>query len=140
MRSQENTRVRRGLFSNENGAVGVEFALIAVALFALIFAAIEVGRTLMARNEMSHAMGRVSRMLILDGSQTSAQIETMVKGFLSDYDADELNVTSQNVTVAGVDYIQVTVGFPFDTSLPLTGDSTLTLSVDTAVPIVSPTF
>ena len=132
-------QLRRDLKADLSGSVSVGFALVIGFLIAIIGGTVEVGRVLMAKNEMNHALARASRMVIMDGSQTESEIVTMMQSSLSDYDPDLLDITSSNATVAGVNYVTIDVEFPHETSIPFRSLETVILRAETSVPIVSPT-
>jgi len=132
-------RLRR-LGGDRSGSVSVGFALVAGMLIALVAASLEFGRVMMARSEMDHALGRAARMVIMDGSQTPTEVEDTMRALLADFDPDSLAISAGTKVVAGVDYVTVRVEFPVETSIPFRSLETVTLRVDTSIPIVRATF
>ncbi len=132
-------RLRR-LGGDGGGSVSVGFSLVVGLLIALVAASLEFGRVMMARSEMDHALGRAARMVIMDGTQTPTEVADMMRNLLADYDPDSLEITAGTKMVAGVDYVTVSVEFPVETSLPFQSLDTVTLRVNTAIPIVRATF
>lgn len=130
----------RQLGGDGGGSVSAGFSLVVGLLIALVAASLEFGRVMMARSEMDHALGRAARMVIMDGTQTPTEVADMMRSLLADYDPDSLDVTAGTKVVAGVDYVTVSVAFPVETSLPFQSLDTVTLRVDTAIPIVRATF
>ncbi len=130
----------RRLGGDGGGSVSAGFSLVVGLLIALVAASLEFGRVMMARSEMDHALGRAARMVIMDGTQTPTEVADMMRSLLADYDPDSLDVTAGTKVVAGVDYVTVSVAFPVETSLPFQSLDTVTLRVDTAIPIVRATF
>ena len=127
------------LARDDRGGVAIEFSLFIGLLVAILAGTLQFGAALMARNEMNHALSRVARMVILDGSQTPEEVSTLVSNRLSEYDPDLLVVNSAAATVAGTSFIEISVEYPYETSIPLQSMATLNLTAETMVPIVSST-
>lgn len=100
-----------------------------------IFGIVDFGRALAARNEMEHALGRAMRLIHLDPTVTPGQIETALQSYLSDFDAD---MTVQITEVSGTSFMEVSVEFPFEISIPFTPVAEVELQVATLAPMVSP--
>jgi Flp pilus assembly protein TadG len=127
----------RGLRRDDRGIAALEFALIAGALAMVILATLEFGRALAARNEMGHALGRVSREVNLDPTTTTATIVSRLESYLADYDTAALDV--EITEVSGTSFMEIAVSFPFETSLPFLPVHEIMLKVSTLAPMVSPT-
>jgi len=132
-------RRSKALLADEFGAVAIEFSLVIGLIVAVLAGTLQLGAALMARNEMSHALSRVARMIILDGSQTPTQVSALVTDRLSDYDPSLLSVSAAEATVAGTKFIEISVEYPYETAIPLQSMATLNLTAETMVPIVSST-
>lgn len=130
-------RPLRGLRCDDRGIAALEFALIAGALVTVILATLEFGRALAARNEMGHALGRVSREVSLDPTTTTATIESLLESYLADYDAAALDV--EITEVSGTSFMEISVSFPYQVSLPFLPVTEVMLNVSTMAPMVSPT-
>jgi Flp pilus assembly protein TadG len=139
--SGSRSAIRRAgrLARDDRGGVAIEFSLIIGLIVATVAGTLQLGAALMARNEMSHALSRVARMVILDGTQTPEQVSALVKDRLSEYDPDLLVVSSADATVAGTKFIEISVEYPYETAIPFQSMATLNLSAETMVPIVSST-
>jgi Flp pilus assembly protein TadG len=129
----------RALAPDDSGAVAIEFSLVIGLIVMVVAGTLQLGMALMARNEMSYALSRVSRMIILDGSQTPAEVSALVTDRLSDYDPSLLSVSAAEATVAGTKFVEVSVEYPFETAIPFQALATLNLTAETMVPIVSST-
>jgi Flp pilus assembly protein TadG len=127
----------RGLAHDEGGLAALEFALIAGALAMVILATLEFGRALAARNEMSYALGRVSREVNLDPTTTTETIVDQLESHLARYDTAALDV--EITEVSGTSFMEISVRFPFRTVLPFVPGQELVLNVSTLAPMVSPT-
>ena len=132
-------RRSKTLLADDGGAVAIEFSLVIGLIVMVVAGTLQLGMALMARNEMSYALSRVARMIILDGSQTPAQVSALVTDRLSDYDLSLLSVSAAEATVAGTKFVEVSVEYPFETAIPFQGLATLNLTAETMVPIVSST-
>jgi Flp pilus assembly protein TadG len=128
----------RRLRASESGAVAVEFALVIGVLLMIIGATVEFGRALMARNEMNFQVSRAARTINLDGTQTDDDVQATLSGLLDDFDPDTLEIAAESTTISGTDFVRITVDFPFDIKIPFVNDSTVTLNVETLVPVIGP--
>jgi Flp pilus assembly protein TadG len=135
-RSADAKRQRRGLWRDRQGIAAVEFALALPILVMNIFGIVDFGRALAARNEMEHALGRAMRLIHLDPTVTPQQIETALEGYLIDFDTD---MTVEITEVSGTSFMEVSVAFPFEISIPFAPVSEVELLVATLAPMVSPT-
>ena len=125
-----------GLGRDRSGVGALEFALALPVLLVLVLGIIEFGRALAVRNEMSHALGRTARIVNLTPSTTPEQVATLLEEYLGDYDTElEVSITE----VAGTSFMQISVQFPFEISIPFTSVSEVDLRVATLAPMVSPT-
>lgn len=121
------------LWPDRSGVAALELAL--PVLLMTIFATLDFGRALIARNEMSHALSRAMRVIHLDSSVTTEQIETSLGQYLSDYDTD---MTVQITEVSGTSFMEVSVNFPFEIAIPFSPVHEIDLHVATLAPMVSP--
>ena len=128
----------RRLRASETGTVAVEFALVIGVLLMIIGATVEFGRALMARNQMNYAVGRAARTINLDGTQTDEQVQTTLSALLDDFDPETLEIAAESTTISGAEFVRITVDFPFDIMIPFVNDSTVTLNVETLVPVIGP--
>jgi Flp pilus assembly protein TadG len=135
-RSADAKQQRRALWRDRQGIAALEFALALPILVMTIFGIVDFGRALAARNEMEHALGRAKRLIHLDSTVTPQQIETALEGFLSDFDTD---MTVEITEVSGTSFLEVSVAFPFEISIPFAPVSEVELQVATLAPMVSPT-
>ena len=130
------TADRRNLGSDTRGAVSIEFGLVIGLVIMIIVATVEFGRALAARSEMSHALGRVTRVVNLNSTTTTDAVVGMLEEYLDGYDERELDVDITQVS--GTNFMEVSVEFPFMVSIPLMQDTEVMLRVATRAPMVSP--
>jgi Flp pilus assembly protein TadG len=133
------TPSRSGLIRDLRGVSVVEFALVLPVFMMIILGIVEMGRALKTWNEVNHALTRAVRLVNLDSKTTPAEIATAMHSYLSDIKTSELSVVATPTTITGTDYIKISVGFPFQVSLPFTDIASLNISVDTIAPILSST-
>ena len=121
---------------DRSGVAALEYALALPVLLMVVLGIIEVGRALAVRNEMSHALGRTTRIVHLTPSTTPEQIAASLEGYLENYDTElEVSITE----ISGTSFMEISVQFPFEISIPFAPISEVTLSVATLAPMVSPT-
>lgn len=135
------TAGRRGaiarLFARDNGGVaGVETAMVLPILLLVLFGTIEFGRAMMSWNEVSHALGEAVRLVNIDSNTPTTYVKTYVENELADINTASLSVTATTTTVSSVDYMRITVSFPFNVTIPFWGGPPISMEVDTLTPIM----
>jgi Flp pilus assembly protein TadG len=125
------------LGANEQGLSSIEFAIVGGLLFMILLTTLDFGRVLAARNEISHALGRATRVVNLSPETTPEQVQDLLEGYLAGYESTDLQVEIDEIS--GTSYMRVSVSFPFHSSLPFRPDEIL-LTVSTLAPMVSPTL
>lgn len=103
----------------------------------IVLASLDFGRTLAARNEMSHALSRATRAINLNPATTPEEVQAFLEGALAHYQGTDLEVQIDEID--GTSYVRISVSFPFDSSVPFR-DAETTLTVSTLAPLVSPTL
>ena len=126
----------RALVGDTCGAVSIEFGLVIGLLIMIVVATVEFGRALAAQNEMSHALGRVTRVVNLNSDTTTDAVVELLEEYLDGYDERELDVGITEIS--GTSFMEVSVEFPFTVSIPLMPDTDVMLRVATRAPMVSP--
>jgi Flp pilus assembly protein TadG len=134
---QRFSRGSRRLRTDERGVTSLEFAVVGGLLFLILFATVDFGRALAARNEMSHALGRATRVVNLNPETTPEQVQALLEGYLTNYEETDLSVEIDELS--GTTYMRISVSFPFHSSLPFRPDE-VRLNVSTLAPMVSPTL
>jgi Flp pilus assembly protein TadG len=134
--SRSASRRWRALRGCEDGAVALEFALILSMFLTLLFGIFHVGQALMARNEMSEALGQAVRIVHLAPETDATTIETTLQGILSSYQALALDV--EVTQIVGTSFMRIAVAFPFDIEIPFLPPRQVELRVETLAPMVSP--
>ena len=88
---------------------------------------------------MSHALSRAVRVLNLDSEKTPNAIAALLSTYLADHNAEALSVSVSSTTISEIDYMTISVNFPFQVRIPFSSLSTITLGVETVAPVISPT-
>ena len=132
-------RLRSRFIQDTRGVTAIEFGVAFPVFIMMILGTLEFGRALETRNQMSHALSQAVRVVNLDANQTPAAIATLMAAYLDDFDADDLNITTSNTTISDIDYMQISVNFPFEVTIPFSTASELTLNVQTRTAILSAT-
>ena len=82
----------RHLAADERGVSSLEFAVVIGLLAMIVLASLDFGRTLAARNEMSHALSRATRAVNLNPETTPDEVEDFLENALARYDGANLDV------------------------------------------------
>ncbi len=120
------------------GAAAIELSLVLGAVVMLIFGVYHVGRALMARNEMNHALADAVRDVHLRPSTQPADIEATLQGLLAHYQDVDLQV--EVTAIAGTGFMRIAVQFPYSVAVPLLQPRDVQLRAETLAPLVSPTL
>ena len=133
------SRIARPFLRNRKGVTAIEFAIVFPILILTVMGTLEFGRALKVRNEMSHALSRAVRVINLDAEQTTGAIKELLASYLADYGSEDLAVNVSSTTLSGIDYMNISVSFPFHATIPFSSASLLNLQVETLAPVISPT-
>ena len=110
---------RPRFLAEETGAAAVEFALILLPLILAIIGAIDFGRALYTRNNMSEAADFGARVILLDNAASEAAVTSAIHdAFLAGPDgalAVNLGTASEN----GIQFRTISLSYDFDLVTPL---------------------
>jgi len=112
-----------------NGAVAIEFALIALPLLLLLLGAVEFGRALNIHNQMHRAADVGARDLLIDPNATAESIQIKMRQVLQIIEGSNLSVTLVPQTINGRTYKTIVATFPVKTLVPLIIKSSYTVTV-----------
>jgi Flp pilus assembly protein TadG len=127
----------RRLRDDERGISAIEMALVVGLLVMIVLATLDFGRALAARNAMSHALGRATRVVNLNPATTPEEVAAYLEDDLDGYQTAELDVAVEEVS--GTTYMRISVSFPFHSMMPVGRTSDIVLNVSTLAPMVSAT-
>jgi len=113
-------------FRNESGSAAIEFAILAVPVFMLIFGSVEISRLLWAYTALQETSASAARCTGLQLPACSDEIK--VKDFIKD-DASSRGIALQNGSIAvtnpsvcqntnSLTQISITITHPFTNVLP----------------------
>lgn len=128
-----------GFSKDQRGATVVELALVFPVFIMIILGIFETGRAILTWNEVHHSLGRAVRLLNVDATTPPDDIVTAMRSYLTSVKADTLTVAAETVTISGIEHIRISVGFPFDITLPFTDISTMQINVNRTAPVLSAT-
>ncbi len=132
-------RIGLSILREQRGVAAVELAIVLPLFIMLVLGTLELGRALESRNDMSHALSRAVRVLNLDSEKTPNAIAALLSTYLADHNAEALSVSVSSTTISEIDYMTISVNFPFQVRIPFSSLSTITLGVETVAPVISPT-
>ncbi len=131
-------RIGSSILRDQRGVAAVELAIVLPLFLMVVLGTLELGRALESRNDMSHALSRAVRVLNLDSEKTPSAIAALLSTYV-DHNAGALSVSVSSATISEIDYMTISVNFPFQVRIPFSSFSTITLGVETVAPVISPT-
>lgn len=104
---------------NEDGATGVEFALVAIPFLLMIFGIMEAGRLVWAMNGVQYAVEETSRYASLNVSEGNDAFQTYAENKLEEMfiSSSPLEIISNTVTSNGIDFVQIDGDYTHTTML-----------------------
>jgi Flp pilus assembly protein TadG len=127
-----------GLAHDERGSSALEFAIVAMAFFLVLFGTIEFGRLLFYQSALAGAVGSSGRELLLDPSTPSETLKAVILDRMPAAAADRLTVAVSNVSHDGTAYHRVSASYSFEFILDTLFDIDVTLTEDLSVPRAAP--
>lgn len=122
------------LWRCRRGSSAVEFVLVAPVMLGLLFAFVETGRYLWIRQALQHAADEATRYGIADSSVTLSQIQDYARD-RAPFTGSEVTATAQVVAAGGVNYLTVTLTYPFSFIVPFMTLADHTLTGRTRMPL-----
>ena len=116
----------------ERGGVAVEFAITGAVLVSAMIGLIQFGHIFHIRNELSQAVDRGARELIVCPGVSKPDLEVLVRDAFSGSE-DALVFTDLDKTVQGMNFREISVSYPVTISMPGLQQS-LTVSATRRVP------
>jgi Flp pilus assembly protein TadG len=105
------------------GQALAELALVIPIIIFMITTFLDMGRAIFSYSSLSNAVREGTRYAIVHDPDNAAEIESIVKSYLSGMDPNDITVNSGIVTLADTDgidtdYINVTASYNFDPVTP----------------------
>lgn len=99
----------------EQGAVAVEFAMIAIAFLTILIMTIESGRLMWTLNGIQYATEQAARFASVQSDETDAETEDVARDALSGMMVDTTPLALQITTesASGIGMVQVQATYPF---------------------------
>lgn len=123
---------RHGFRRAEDGAVAIEFAIVASVFIFVCLGTIEFGRALYVRNELSFAADIASREILKDSAATKSTVESAARSAFRG-NGDQLTVQLVTENVDGVEFRTLRLIYPFTMLIPQFGN-TFTFNVSRRTP------
>jgi Flp pilus assembly protein TadG len=95
------------------GSTSVEFAIICTILVLVTLGAIEIGRGLNVRNQLSQAADYGARKILIDRQISDSALESEIRSAFAATAPSLLQVTIGTETVGGLQFRTVTLSYPF---------------------------
>jgi Flp pilus assembly protein TadG len=122
--------------SCQAGSTAVEFAIISTVLMLVPLGAIELGRGLNIRNQLSQAADYGARKILTDSQISDSALETTVRSAFIASTGGALKVTIGVETVNALQFRSITLTYPFTPLIPGLTSGQITLSVARRTPVV----
>lgn len=116
------------------GATAVEVALLAPAIFLMIYGVIETGRALWISNTLQRAAESATRYAVVNSSATDADITTQAQTDATGLNTDDLTVAITHDTTGSVNFVTVEITFDFSVMTGIVPIDDVTLSGRSRVP------
>ena len=127
-------RAGQGL-ADRAGMSAVEFGLALPVFLLFVFGTIEFGRVLWSQHALGYAAEQAARYALANPSATPTEIETYAEGQIMTVEKGAVTVTVAPETFDGIDYLTVTVAYPFEAILPLIPLGGLSLTGVARIPL-----
>lgn len=129
-------RLAQRLINDPSATAVLEFAILAPLFIMLMFGVIVLGWALYTMSTVNLVAERVGRILLLNPSMSSSEIEGRVSAELNYLDQDALEVTVSTDTASGSYRIaRATVSYEFAVEVPLVGTYPWFYTTTVSVPI-----
>lgn len=120
------------LLHDRRGASAVEFAICGAILVFLSLGVIEFGRALLVRNELSYAVDRATRVVLMNPAATETTIRQAARNAFEE-NRSLLTVSVQDETVDGLPSRVITLTYPVELLIPIPSGRAFSLSVSRRV-------
>jgi Flp pilus assembly protein TadG len=114
----------------------VEFALIGLVMIVVTLGAIEFGRALYLRNNLSYAADRAARRGLIDKTATTVQLENEARSAFSGRDPALLKVSIDSETVDGIPVQTISLTHGIKLLIPGLTTQELSMRVSRRIPVL----
>jgi Flp pilus assembly protein TadG len=127
-------RVRRARLDNA-GLAAVEFGMALPVFLLFVFGTIEFGRILWSKHALDYAAEQSTRYALANPDATTGEIQTYAEGQLMTVDRSAVTVTVVQENLNGIDYLSVTMAYPFQAILPFLPLGSFSLTGVSRIPL-----
>lgn len=107
----------RSWISQDSGSTSVEFSMIGVGFFLMMFGVLELGRMAWTSNVIDYAADEAARYAVLHDGASPSEVEEFARDTMKSLlvSPDDANITVENTSVSGIDFIEVSGSYNFST-------------------------
>ncbi|MEA2984019.1 MAG: hypothetical protein QOD94_273 [Alphaproteobacteria bacterium] len=125
----------RALFTDRQGGVAVEFAIVSVALVFVSLGIIEFGRALSVRTELSFLADIAARQILNDSSVSDDEVDGKVRAAFTSSRPELLELDFGTEVIDGSQFRTISIRYPFIPLIPQLASNAITLRVEERVPV-----
>lgn len=107
----------RSWVKQEQGSTTVEFSMIGVGFFLMMFGVLELGRMAWTSNVVDYAADEAARYAVLHQDALPSEVEEFAKDTMKSFlvSPDDADISVSNTSVSGIDFIEVSGSYTFTT-------------------------
>ncbi len=120
---------------DEDGAIALEFSIVAVAFVVVSMGVVEFGRALQVRNELSFAADYGARQIMMDPSANKSVVTAAIRAKFAGYNPLDLDVAFADETLDGIAYRTINLSYPMQIFIPFVNGA-LMLRVERRTPSI----
>lgn len=125
----------RALANNCAGSTAAEFGM-AIPIFLLfVFGTVEIGRFMWSEHALNYAADQAARFALANPSATNGDVKTYAESQVVTVKGSEVTVTVNTEMLDGINYLNVTVSYPFESILPYLQLGPFTLTRVSRIPL-----
>ncbi|CUH63668.1 Flp pilus assembly protein TadG [Thalassovita gelatinovora] len=117
----------------EDGAAALEFAIVGSVYLVMLVVLLDVARGFYLHNKLGFAADKIARQILMDPNANANTVD--MPPSLDGFDPDLLEVVTQQLTIAGKDFQNLTLYYPMSMATPLLHIDLVDLQINRLVPI-----
>ncbi|MBR9651686.1 TadE/TadG family type IV pilus assembly protein [Thalassovita aquimarina] len=126
-------RFIRGFLRGEDGVAALDFAIVGSVYMLMLVALLDVARGFYLHNKLEFAADKITRQLLMDPNATIDSID--MPPSLDGFDATLLVVETQEVTISGAAFHNLSLYYPMSMLTPLLKVDLVDLKIQRLIPI-----
>jgi Flp pilus assembly protein TadG len=127
-------RSLRAASSSRSGSATIEFGMAIAVFLVFVLGIIEFSRALWTDHALDYAAEQATRYVIANPDASTGQVQTYAESQLMSVDASATTVTVVEEVLDGVNYLTVTVVYPFNALIPFVPLGTINLTGVSRIP------